>query len=67
MAKKKNVVKSAKGTTGALLVLMMAAGWAMAAYTVFLNTDARKQEAMISSARALTEDKLYIRAVAGFK
>ena len=67
MAKKKNVVKSAKGTTGALLVLMMAAGWAMTAYTVFLNTDARKQEAMISSARALTEDKLYIRAVAGFK
>lgn len=67
MAKRKNVVKGAKGTMGALLVLMVVLGWLMTAYTVLINTDTRKQAAMISSAKVFIEDKLYIRAITKYK
>lgn len=67
MAKKKNLVKSARNMTSIILILMVVAGWILSAYTVLLNNDLRKQQAMISIGEKYLEDKLYIRAVAQYE
>ncbi len=62
MEKKRNVVARAKRFCIFILVLAAGCGWAMAAYTMMINTNEKKQGQMIQAAKVYLEDKLYIRA-----
>ncbi len=63
MAKKRNVVKRAKGELCLLTAAMAALGIGLTAHAVLIDTDSQKQEALIHTANIYLEDKLYIRAV----
>ncbi len=67
MAKKKNVVQHAKGMASMILVLIIGAGWILSVYTIVLDDDSKKQEALIHTAQIYLEDKLYIRAVGQYQ
>ena len=62
MKKKKNIVGKAKGSLTAAILLLVAAGWAAAAYSLAVDQDLQAQTALSRSAEAFLEDKLYIRA-----
>lgn len=67
MAGKRNIVSKSKGRALALTVAVLSAGWFLAAVTALSGDEVRNQEAMIVSARQHLEDKLYVRAVSGYR
>ena len=63
MKKKNTLVGKAKSSMTAILLVLLAAGWLCALYSMTVDRDLRDQTALIRSADIFLEDKLYIRAV----
>lgn len=67
MAKKKNIVKKARGTMNLLVIAMIACGWLLALTVITGDGGAAEQKAMIDSAKVFLEDRLYVRAIGRYK
>lgn len=67
MAKKKNIVKSAKSNLQLIVILLVVVGWLCGIMAITSNEDEKAQEALIQQAQIYLEDQLYIRAVNNYQ
>ena len=67
MAKKKNIVKSAKTSLQLIILLIIVVGWICGISAITSNEDEEAQDALIQQAQIYLEDKLYIRAVKNYQ
>lgn len=67
MAKRKNIVKKAKGDLKLLVIAMLAVGWFCAVMILTDNGEEEAQQALIVKAQEYLEDDIYIRAVNNYK
>lgn len=65
--KANNIVGKAKRTLISLVVLLLAAGWLLTAYSLTVDVNLQEQTALVASAGILLEDKLYVRAAAKYQ